>query len=446
MRIIGTSLLGAGMGVGLALLTAPTHAADCAAGDARHFTVAANKDTVHWGYFSKDATPLIEVNSGDFVTIEALTHHAGDDYDRMIKGDDGAESVFHWTKDEKGVERRGAGPMDASVYGRGAGEGFGVHIMTGPVKVCGAQPGDVLEVRILDVNLRPSGNQEFAGKTFGSNVAANWGFQYNDLIESPDKREVVTIFELDSSGANVWAKPLYNFRWTPQTDPYGVEHETIDYPGVVVDHDTVDEQPVLEGVQIRARPHFGTMGVAPREADMVDTVPPAYFGGNIDDWRIGKGATMYYPVAVDGALFSVGDPHAAQGDSELSGTAIETSLTGVFQLILHKKADLKGTPLNGLYYPLLETDDAWVVHGFSYPNYLADLEKPQQTIYQKSSIDLAMRDAFRKMRHFLMTAQGLSEDEAVSLMSVGTDFGITQVVDGNWGVHGTVKKEVFMHR
>ena len=72
-----------------------------------------------------------------------------------------------------------------------------------------------------------------------------------------------------------------------------MEHETIDYPGVVVDHDTVDEQPVLEGVQVRARPHFGTMGVAPREADMVDTVPPAYFGGNIDDWRIGKGATMY---------------------------------------------------------------------------------------------------------------------------------------------------------
>ena len=172
----------------------------------------------------------------------------------------------------------------------------------------------------------------------------------------------------------------------------------------------------------------------------------AYFGGNIDDWRIGKGATMYYPVAVDGALFSVGDPHAAQGDSELSGTAIETSLTGVFQLILHKKADLKGTRLSGLYYPLLETDDAWVVHGFSYPNYLAELDKPQQTIYQKSSIDLAMRDAFRKMRHFLMTAQGLSEDEAVSLMSVGTDFGITQVVDGNWGVQGTVKKEVFMHR
>ena len=72
--------------------------------------------------------------------MEALTHHAGDDYDRMIKGDDGAESVFHWTRNEKGVERRGAGPMDASVYGRGAGEGFGVHIMTGPVKVCGAQP------------------------------------------------------------------------------------------------------------------------------------------------------------------------------------------------------------------------------------------------------------------------------------------------------------------
>ena len=71
---------------------------------------------------------------------------------------------------------------------------------------------------------------------------------------------------------------------------------------------------------------------------MVDSIPPSYTGGNIDNWRIGKGATLYYPVAVPGALFSVGDPHASQGDSELCGTAIECSLTGTFQLILHKKA------------------------------------------------------------------------------------------------------------
>ena len=153
---------------------------------------------------------------------------------------------------------------------------------------------------------------------------------------------------------------------------------------------------------------------------------------------------MYYPVSVEGALFSAGDPHATQGDSELCGTAIECSLTGTFQLILHKKADLAGTPLEKLDYPMLETQNEWLVHGFSFPNYLADLgANAQSDIYSKSSVDLALRDAFRKMRAFLMTAKGLTEDEAISLMSVGVDFGVTQVVDGNWGVHAVIKKELF---
>jgi len=153
---------------------------------------------------------------------------------------------------------------------------------------------------------------------------------------------------------------------------------------------------------------------------------------------------MYYPVAVRGALLSAGDSHAAQGDSELAGTAIECSLTGTFQLIVRKKDTLAGTALAGLNYPLLETQDEWVLHGFTYPNYLVDLgPNAQSEIYQKSSVDLAMRDAFRKMRHFLMTTKGLSENEAISLMSVAVDFGITQVVDGNWGVHATIKKNIF---
>jgi acetamidase/formamidase len=133
------------------------------------------------------------------------------------------------------------------------------------------------------------------------------------------------------------------------------------------------------------RPHFGVMGLAPKEADIVDSIPPSYFGGNMDNWRIGKGATMYYPVAVLGGLFSIGDSHAAQGDSELCGTAIEMSLTGTFQLILHKQNTLTGS-LAGLNYPLLETQDEWVMHGFSFANYLAELGPDAQSeIYKKSS-------------------------------------------------------------
>lgn len=410
-----------------------------------HYHVAATADTVHWGYFSKSLKPLVEVESGDFVTLETLTHHAGDDLERMVKGDPGAESVYHWDKTRKGVNRRGAGPMDASVYGRGAGEGFGVHICTGPVAVKGAEPGDILEVRIIDVRPRACANPRYRGKSFGSNAAAWWGFHYNDQVEEPKKREVITIYEIDATGERDWAKALYNFQWTPQTDPFGVVHKIIDYPGVPVDHATVKENwGVLKNVRIPIRPHFGVMGLAPAEADIVDSIPPSYTGGNIDNWRIGKGATMFYPVSVPGGLFSAGDPHASQGDSELCGTAIECSLTGTFQLILHKKASLPNGPLESLNYPLLETQTEFVLHGFSYPNYLAELgAKAQSEIYSKSSVDLALRDAFRKMRHFLMTTQGLSEDEAVSLMSVGVDFGITQVVDGNWGVHAIVKKQLF---
>jgi len=152
---------------------------------------------------------------------------------------------------------------------------------------------------------------------------------------------------------------------------------------------------------------------------------------------------MYYPIAVPGGLFSIGDTHASQGDSELCGTAIECSLTGTFQLILHKKNALAGS-LAGLNSPLLETQDEWVLHGFSFANYLEELgPKAQSEIYEKSSIDLALKDAFRKMRAFLMTTKGLSEDEAISLMSIAVDFGVTQVVDGNWGIHAIIKKSLF---
>jgi acetamidase/formamidase len=444
-RFLKGALLTAGGAVGLAGTGAALIQPASAQARANHYYVPATDKTVHWGYFSKTLKPVVEVESGDFVTIEALTHHANDDAERMVKGDPGLESVYRWDKSGKGVNRRGAGPMDASVFGRGAGEGFGVHILTGPVYVRGAESGDILEVRIIDVKPRPTANPQYPGKAFGSNAAAWWGFHYNDLLTEPKPREVITIYEIDAQGDRNWARALYNFRWTPQTDPSGVVHKIIDYPGVPVDHATVQENHgILKNVRVPIRPHFGVIGLAPAEADFVDSIPPGYFGGNIDNWRIGKGATMYYPVAVPGALLSVGDSHASQGDSELCGTAIECSLTGVFQLILHKKAALAATSLAELSYPLLETQDEWVLHGFSYPNYLAALgEKAQSQIYEKSSVDGAMRDAFRKVRHFLMTTKGLSEDEAISLTSIAVDFGVTQVVDGNWGVHAIIKKSIF---
>jgi len=416
-------------------------------GKKNHSYIPVRADTVHWGYFSKRAKPRIEIDSGDFVTVECATHQASDDYDRMIKGDPGLESIYHWTKTEKKVNRRGAGPLDAP---NGAGAGWGVHILTGPIFVHGAAPGDILEVRIVDMYPRPCANPKYHGSTFGTNLAANWGFQYHDLIEEPKPREVVTIYEVAADGHRDWARPVYNYRWMPTVDPHGVLHSIYNYPGVVVDHAHVHENHnIMAGVRVPIRPHFGVIGLAPAETDMANSIPPSYTAGNMDDWRVTKGATMYYPVAVDGALISMGDTHSAQGDSELSGTAIESSWTGVFQIVVHKAGTLNGTLLQHLKYPLLETRDEWVVHGFSYPNYLAEFgpsPQDQLKVFKHSSIDKAMRDAYRKMRDFLMNAKHMSEDEAISLMSVAVDFGVTQVVDGNWGVHATLRKRVFAGR
>ncbi len=342
------------------------------------------------------------------------------------------------------MNRRGAGPLDAP---NGAGAGWGVHICTGPVAVKGAEPGDILEVRILDVYPRPCAYPKYKGKAFGTNLAAWWGFQYHDLIDEPKPREVVTIYELDARGEQDFATPIYNFRWVPMTDPSGIFRRIYDYPGMITDHAHVHENHnIMRGVRIPVRPHFGVIGLAPKEADMVNSIPPSYTGGNMDDWRAGKGATMYYPVSADGALLSVGDSHAAQGDSELGRTAIECSFTGVFQLIVHKRKDLTGTALEHLRYPMLATKREWVVHGFAYPNYLVEFgpaPAKQNDVWKNTSLDKAMRDAYRKMRDFLMSTQKLSEDEAISLMSVGVDFGVTQVVDGNWGVHATLRKRIF---
>lgn len=428
-----------------AALATAEHGAGQAGQIHHHLAIEAAK--VHWGYFSRTLLPQAEIASGDTITIETLTQHASDDPERMIAGDDGAESVFGWTADRKNVDRRGAGPMDASVFGRGAGEGFGVHICTGPIAVKDAQPGDVLEVRILDIVPRPSRSPEFEGRVFGSGVAAWWGYHYNEFLAGPKPREVVTIYEIFAGEGDTapHARALYSYRWEPQTDPFGVVHATYDYPGVPVQPGSVKRRhAVLDGVRIPLRPHFGVIAVAPREVDFVDSVPPSYFGGNLDNWRLGKGSAVYLPVSVPGALLSVGDPHAAQGDGELSGTAIECSMTGTFQVILHKKGSLAGQPFADLSYPLIETATDWVLTGFSHPNYLAEFgAQGQSEVYAKSSLDLAMKDAFRKMRRFLMSVKGLTEDEAIALMSAAVDFGVTQVVDGNWGVHAILSKRLF---
>ncbi len=330
----------------------------------------ATPKTVHWGYFDAALAPAIRVNSGDLIQAEAITHHAGDAPELMM--DAGVEKIF-----------RDIPPEDRNP---------GVHIMTGPIFVEGAKPGDILEVRYLSMTARCR---------YGSNLAANWGYLYKEFGET----ERVTIYEMDPAGNTAHALYAYDF-----PGKYKV-------PGTVTRCPECDRQKALEGVRVPLRPHLGTAGVAPDVSGRVSTIPPGLHGGNIDNWRIGAGATMYYPVQVDGGLFSIGDPHISQGDGELSGTAIESSLDVLFQIVLRRDFTFAS--------PLLETPECWIVHGFN------------------EDLNVAMRDASLGMLTLLHEHKGLSKNDAYSLMSVAADFAVTQVVDGRQGIHVRLNRDIF---
>ncbi|MGH8447479.1 MAG: acetamidase/formamidase family protein [Solimonas sp.] len=333
----------------------------------------ATPKTCHWGYFDPATAPVLRVRSGDFVQAEAVTHHAGDAPELLM--DEGIRQLF-------------AGIPEEDRYP-------GVHIMTGPIFVEDARPGDMLEVRYLHMVPR---------LPYGSNLAANWGYLYKEMGE----KERVTIYSIDGGSQQAEAVFAYDFPGKYTT------------PGKITHQKDCCREQALNGIRIPVRPHLGTAGVAPDVKGRISTIPPGKHGGNIDNWRIGAGATMFYPVAVDGALFSIGDPHVSQGDGELSGTAIEASLNVMFQIVLRKDFHFPS--------PLLETPGEWIVHGFH------------------EDLNQAMRDASLEMLHLLTEMQGLSKNDAYSLMSVAADFAVTQVVDTRQGIHVRMPRSVFPPR
>ena len=340
----------------------------------------ATPESCFWGYFDRNQPPAITVDPGDVIEIEAVTHHAGDAPDLMM--DDGIRAL--WAAVPEG-ER-----------------GPGVHILTGPIHVRGARPGDALVVRILDMRPR---------LPHGSNCAANWGLLYEQF-----GKERITIYELD--GASPDGESPSRFPSIARAR-FGFDFDArplYDLPGVISEPDSARRQPFGTAVEVPVRPHFGVIGVAPNASERLSSIPPGVFGGNVDNWRFGPGATIAYPVFVDGGNLFVGDPHFAQGDGEMCGTAIEASLTATIQVSV-----VRGL---GVTSPLLETADQWVTHGFG-----ADLDE-------------AMRMAAEQMLWLMTTHLGLSRDDAYSLASVAVDLGITQVVDGTLGCHASLARSI----
>ena len=169
-------------------------------------------------------------------------------------------------------------------------------------------------------------------------------------------------------------------------------------------------------IQIPLRPFFGSMGVAPA-GGKIDSAPPFAHAGNMDNKELVAGSTLFIPVAAKGALFQAGDGHAAQGNGEVDITALETYLSGTFRFIVHKDKHLM--------WPRAETPEYYISMGFS-----KDLKE-------------ATEHALRDMIDFLVVEKHMSRDDAYMLSSVAVDLNITQLVDGNVGVHAMCPKKIF---
>jgi len=174
------------------------------------------------------------------------------------------------------------------------------------------------------------------------------------------------------------------------------------------------------GIEVPLSPFMGIMAVAPPPAGtMVSSRPPGDFGGNLDLKHLTKGATLFLPVYQPGALFFTGDSHAAQGDGEVDGTAIEISLQPTFRFIVHKG---KGTGVKG---PRAETATHYL------------------TIGMDRDLDNAMKSAVQETVGFLMKEKGLTEKEAYALASIGVDFRVAEAVNIVQVVYGMIPKSLF---
>jgi len=336
------------MALGLALAGVAVGRPQAARG--ADYSLLATPETVAWGYYSGLAKPVLTVHSGDTVRMQTLSTCGSPEQ-----------------MQSRGVPANQIPPYTAPIYEQVKDIGPGGHILTGPVGVTEAEPGDVLEVQILKVDL----DVDFACNAFG----VGRGFL---PMEYPYSRW--KIVPLD--------RPHMLGKFAP-------------------------------GIDIPLRPFFGSMGVAPA-GGKIDSAPPFAHAGNMDNKELVAGTTLFIPVAAKGALFEAGDGHAGQGNGEVDITALETYLTGTFRFIVHKDRHL--------LWPRAETPDSYISMGFS-----KDLKE-------------ATEHAVRDMIEFLMEAKHLSRDDAYMLVSVAVDVDITQLVDGNVGVHAICPKKIFTTR
>ena len=305
--------------------------------------------TVAWGYYDAATAPVMRVKSGDTVEVQTLI-----------------------TSSPARLEGAGGKPEDVEqslrdIYKEVTNKGPGGHILTGPIFVEGAEPGDVLEVRIKQIKLAIP-------------------YAYNAF--SPGRGFIPEDF------------PYARMRIIP-----------------------LDERRMIarfaDGIEIPLHPFFGSIGVAPPEVSgRISSAPPWIHAGKLDNKELVAGTTLYIPVHVKGALLLVGDGHAGQGNGEVDITAMETSLIGTLQLIVRKDMHLK--------WPRAETPTHFITMGIN------------------EDLNEATKGALREMIDYLVNEKHLTRDDAYQLSSVAADLNITQLVDGNKGVHAMIPKAIFV--
>jgi acetamidase/formamidase len=303
---------------------------------------------IHWGYYDAKVKPVLRIAPGDTVRVETMVARGLERVRLAGASEDEIPDALKAV--EEGVKDRGPG----------------AHLMTGPIFVEGAAPGDSLEVRIQNIEfLTPWGVTAFL----------------------PNGGTIPEDFPSDG---------LKLIRFNERTG-------------------TADFAP---GISLKLAPFFGSIGVAPPVLmGRLNSNPPGPHAGNIDNKDLVAGSTLYLPVHVPGALLSIGDGHGLQGDGEVSGTALETSLRGTFQILLRKGKKLT--------WPRAETPTHYMTMGLH------------------EDLDQAAKMAVREMIDFLVSERGMKRDDAYLLCSLAADLHVTQTVDTTKGIHAMIAKSIF---
>jgi acetamidase/formamidase len=343
----------------IAVLCACAVALPAAAQQKPDVRIPSTSQTVIRGHLPANLPPIARVKPGQLVEIDTLSHQGVNTKDGPVeffaKGGVKSEDVL---KDAVDIYANVKIPA-----------GMGTHVLTGPVYIEGTEPGDMLEVRIVDVRHRVP---------YGVNASNKGTGVLPDLLSDP----VFRVIHFDMNRRVALFSP---------------------------------------GIEVPLAPFMGIMAVAPApEVPTVSSRPPGEFGGNLDLKQLTRGSTLYLPVYNAGALFFTGDSHAAQGDGEVNGTAIEASLTPTFQFIVHKG---KG---GAMKWPRAETPTHYILMGID------------------RDLNAAMKAAVQETVDFLMREKGLDDKSAYAVASIAVDFHVSEAVNLNQMVYGMIPKALFV--